>query len=461
MDKLKKIAVIICNYNKKDYVKRGILSLRRQNIDNFDIYLVDNASTDGTADEMARVFADKIHIIRNTVNLGGSGGFNTGIRNVMDRKYPYMLLLDNDVELKEDCIEALYSDMERNPDVGIMGAKILKMDYPDRIQEFAPTINYETLTFELNYGGEKDDGLLPHLKDCDYVPACALMVRREVVEEIGYLPEENFIYYDDIIWGIKCHRAGYRVTANSHATVWHKGGAGVDYSTFVTYYLNRNKFKFFMTYLSTEEKEHVTDCQMEERAEHILMDLFEGIYSCQKDGRYNMAKTRMDAFLDAVSGTTGKAEEYEIRHREVPEEKFEKLMKKADSVLIYMNGYWENTRRILYHTYAMEGEWGKKYQVELVDKQDCDKMMLGTKIHGKPLKKETEYDLVFHVCKHVYELKIIEFNCVWIDGWRNLIADQEDFDYYKLFAPLYRTFKLCFEDRVIRYMKGAMENKDG
>ncbi len=75
-----------------------------------------------------------------------------------------------------------------------------------------------------------------------------------VVEKIGCMPEENFIYYDDITWGVRCHRAGYRVVANSHATVWHKGGAAINPTTFANYYLNRNKVRFFMTYIPSLAK---------------------------------------------------------------------------------------------------------------------------------------------------------------------------------------------------------------
>ena len=75
-----------------------------------------------------------------------------------------------------------------------------------------------------------------------------------VVEKIGCMPEENFIYYDDITWGVRCHRAGYRVVANSHATVWHKGGAAINPTTFANYYLNRNKVRFFMTYIPSLDK---------------------------------------------------------------------------------------------------------------------------------------------------------------------------------------------------------------
>ena len=226
------LAVVICNYNKKDFVKKCVESLQVQTKKDFDIIIVDNASTDGSAEEFKNLYGDNVKLICNNENLGGSGGFNTGLRAAMQEHYKYMVLLDNDVILHEDCLSVLCNDMDENTNIGILGAKILKMDFPDTIQEFGPVIDYNRMTFILENAGDSVSIDLPHIKKCDYVPACALIVRREVVEKIGCMPQENFIYYDDISWGVRCTRAGYDVAADSKAVVWHKGGAKVNPSTF-------------------------------------------------------------------------------------------------------------------------------------------------------------------------------------------------------------------------------------
>ena len=323
----------------------------------------------------------------------------------------------------------------------------MKMDYPDIIQEFAPTINFSTLNFELNHGGEEDKGRLPHIVDCDYVPACALMVRREVVEKIGCMPDENFIYYDDIEWGIRCKRAGYRVAADSLATVWHKGGALVNPTTFATYYLNRNKIYFFMRYMMLNKPAAVSRLSQEERIDAILRDIYEGIYSCEYRGVYNVAKTRMDALLDAINGMCGKAEPYKIRHREIIDEKFDMAIMNARSVRIYMNGLWECTRRILYHIKSLESKYERKIKIELTDNITHDQgELLGEPIYSDEHSKDEDFDLVFHVCKHIYEIEIMSLNNKWVDGWRNTIFDANDFESYRAFHHGYEVFKLCMAD---------------
>lgn len=311
------------------------------------------------------------------------------------------------------------------------------------------------MTFELHHGGEKDDGTLPHMVDCDYVPACALMIRREVVEKIGCMPEDNYIYYDDIEWGIRCHRAGYRLVANSKAVVWHKGGALINPTTFGTYYLNRNKLKFFMTYSRTEKPEALSPEKIEERIEFILRDIFEGIYSCEYYGNTNVAKTRMDAFVDALNGVTGTAESYKIRKREETDRRFIEVLLKATSVRIYMEGLWENSRRIINRIQELGRIHDHNFEIELIDESNSFETdnCLGIPIKRGAESGDNTFDLAFHVCKHVYELKIDSFDVKWVDGWRNVIFDEDDYQKYLEFEPAYTAFKLKYEDRVRERMK--------
>lgn len=446
------IGVVICNYNKKYYVEKCIKSLKKQNVKSFDVYVVDNASTDGSAEYLRRIFGEEITLICNKENLGGSGGFNTGLRYAMAKGYEYMMLLDNDVVLDAECIKNCTDVMNLFPDIGMLGCEILKMDEPDRIQEFGSMLNYNVLNFELNHGGELDYGQLPEVKDCDYVAACAMMIRRDVIEKIGLMPQENFIYYDDITWSVRCHRAGYRVAVTSKAKVWHKGGAAANPTTFASYYLNRNKIEFFTRYLSTEcDERRATEEQIEKRAENILRDVFEGLYSCNKNGMPNMSKTRMDAFLDALWGVRGQAESYKIRNRENPREKLEIYLENKTSILLHMNGLWESTRRIVNRLYELEKKSGKRYEITIVD----ESRYIGNDMLGIVIQSEHAYeqganvfDADFNICKHIYEIKLDSFDKHWIDGWRNVVLDEEDYISQKGYEPAYKLFRLCFMDIV-------------
>ena len=112
-DVMEKIGIYICNYNKKEYVLKCVESLLKQTLKNVDIYVVDNASEDGSAEALECLFGQKISIIRNCRNLGGSGGFNTGLRDALQKNYEYAVLMDNDVWVEKNAVQIMYEYMER------------------------------------------------------------------------------------------------------------------------------------------------------------------------------------------------------------------------------------------------------------------------------------------------------------------------------------------------------------
>ncbi len=447
---MKDIAVVVCNYNKKEYVLKCVESLKKQTIEDFDIFVVDNASSDGSAEEIRKSFGDTVTLICNSENLGGSGGFNTGMKTAYDAGYSYIVLLDNDVVLLEDCIEAFYSDMETYSDIGIMGAKILKMDRPDVIQEFGSFVDFNEMRFQLAYENEKDSDELPHINECDYVPACALIVRRGLIEKAGFMPEENFIYYDDILWGMRCKRAGYRVAADSKAVAWHKGGGGTNPTTFPNYYLIRNKTRFFA--MNRDASSLPTGSDGDEiLAKNMLREVYEGIYACAYNELLNIAKTRFDAFIDALNGVSGRAADGRIRKKEKSRERLYQLLRGKKSILIHVNGDFDDTKRIISEIRYHETLEGVSYQIELAgDEEDS---ILGITAKNENDVKDKTYDLVINACKHVFYVDPDMMDRIWVDGWTNVIASDKDASLCRGFEGSYKVFELCFIDRVKSFIK--------
>lgn len=99
------LAIIICNFNKQDFIVPCIQSVLDSSFSFFDLFVVDNASTDLSVPLLKQHFGSKISILQNSINLGGSGGFNTGLCHALSLGYSYLLLLDNDVVLAPDAIE--------------------------------------------------------------------------------------------------------------------------------------------------------------------------------------------------------------------------------------------------------------------------------------------------------------------------------------------------------------------
>lgn len=241
---MKNIGIVVCNYNKKDYVLNCLKSLFEQTINDFDIYVVDNASTDGSAEAIKEKFGRQLILIENDENLGGSGGFNVGLREALKYDYEYIMCVDNDVYFDSHAVEELRNFMIEHKDVGMVGSRAYFMDEPKRIWSFGADIDFEKYVQRDNYRNCTDTDGVPEVTYCTYVPACSMMLRTETVKKVGIMPEENFIYWDDMEWGYRFNKAGYKVAAYGKAKVWHKGGGRNGKTTFNNYYMWRNRLKF-------------------------------------------------------------------------------------------------------------------------------------------------------------------------------------------------------------------------
>ena len=101
----KKVGIVICNYNKQMYIVKCIESVLKSSFHDFDIYVVDNASTDDSVKKIREHFGTQVILLENKENLGGSGGFNTGLREALKREYEYLMLVDNDIVMDPHAIE--------------------------------------------------------------------------------------------------------------------------------------------------------------------------------------------------------------------------------------------------------------------------------------------------------------------------------------------------------------------
>lgn len=302
------IAVIICNWNKQEDVIKCIDSVFNSSIKHFDLIVVDNASNDQSVQLIKDKFEDKLILLENKENLGGSGGFNTGIKYALEKKYDYIHLLDNDVIVDKYSLEKCYQFLLDNQNVAAVGSKILQMGNPNMLQELGARIDWENYSIIPQYKNVIDNEQIPSIIECDYVPACSVMIRRTVIEQVGVMDSSCFIYWDDMDWFYRMKCAGYKVMAISDSKVWHKMGASAPTNTFVNYYYWRNRINFFITHLSSS--------QLDLFAKYILNEAYQAIFMCNIKGMYSIAKTISLAIEDALNGIRNKATDGKIFERE-------------------------------------------------------------------------------------------------------------------------------------------------
>jgi len=263
MNSTAKILIIIVTWNKKDYVLDLLKSLSSISFprDQLDILVIDNASNDGTVEALEAQF-DDLQIIHNAENLGGTGGFNTGLAWAFEQaesRYDYLWLLDNDVVVHKNALSELVSILDENPDIAITGSTMMQLDYPWRINEMGAFVDRGrgTLLFnrhlkEVPGWREKplpellvgDADLSKKLNDCqpsmdvDYVAAASLLIRAPVAKQTG-LWMDFFIHYDDVEWCLRIAGAGHRIVVSAKSLIWHVS-AIAKVPSWILYYDNRN-----------------------------------------------------------------------------------------------------------------------------------------------------------------------------------------------------------------------------
>ncbi len=329
---MKQIGIVVCNYNKKEDALACIQSILESKFQDYDIYVVDNASSDGSAEAVEKAYGGQVTLLVNQENLGGSGGFNTGLRAAFEKGYPYLMCVDNDALLDENAIGNLFTFLQEHQEVGIAAAKIYHREAPDYVQQFGQKIDFENFCTDVTYLNAYEDGSMPEYVYTDAVAACALMIRRSVVEKIGFMPEENFLYWDDTEWCYLCNRAGWKVASVGNAMALHAMGAKKELeNTFPTYYAWRNWLRFFMRYTKPMAWEAMVDT--------FLDSMFQIVYEGLHKGEKNRTRTVMLAYDDALHGVTGKAGENRIFTLDTADGPWDKLFSAAPAYALHTDKY--------------------------------------------------------------------------------------------------------------------------
>jgi hypothetical protein len=220
-----RVLAIIVNWNKKDFVDQLLTALGSLERGPDEILVVDNASSDGSV-EMLRRKHPGVQLACNARNVGGSGGFNAGMRWGLERGgFDYFWLLDNDVVVHEGALSALLEVAEADPAVGLVGSRIAELGHPEKTQEVGARVHWPDGTLRKQGMGERfpDWWQGPAtVFDVDYAASCSLLARVAAIERVGIWDEGYFVFFDDIEWGVRFGRAGWKVKATSASLIEHE-----------------------------------------------------------------------------------------------------------------------------------------------------------------------------------------------------------------------------------------------
>lgn len=220
-----KIAIILLNWNGKRDTLACLDSLKNLTYLNFETILVDNGSTDGSVLAI-REHYPHLQIIETGSNLGFAEGNNVGISKALEQGAEFFFLLNNDTVVASNILEEFVETFRTHPEAGIVGARIFLFDQRDTLDHLGGTWNPKTgeFTFVGNRQKGKDfSGLTP--EKIDYVCGAGLMVRRSVLEKVGFLEKRFFLIWEEADFCFRARRAGFQVLTCPGAHLWHKVSA--------------------------------------------------------------------------------------------------------------------------------------------------------------------------------------------------------------------------------------------
>ena len=241
--------IIILNYNGwKDTIEcLNSLSCIQEDCK---IVLIDNKSTDDSIDKLEKwiqnqkELSSNLIFIKSSENNGYAAGNNIGIKYVESQEdAQFIWILNNDTLIQEDTFKNLincYKNLE-NENIALLGSKILNED-----------LTIQSVGFTTKQYSQKEIEVLSNV-EVEHISGCSVFFRVKKIKEIGYIPEEYFLYYEETDWMKSIKQKGFKIFTCLSSQLIHKHAksTGGIYSPFVIYYMTRNQILFNRKYLNS------------------------------------------------------------------------------------------------------------------------------------------------------------------------------------------------------------------
>ena len=255
MEVEKLLSIITINYNGlKDTCE--LIDTLPLNDETIEVIVVDNASTQDEATELEKRYP-LIIVIRSDKNLGFAGGNNLGIQAAHGK---YLFFLNNDTLLPQpSSLSLLINRLASSDQIGMVCPKI-KFSWGDHRIQYAGYTPLSKITLRnKSIGfGEQDNGQYDTPHPTPYAHGAAMMIKHEIIEKVGIMPECYFLYYEELDWSMMIRRTGYEIWYEPACTIFHKESQTTgQQSPLKTYYISRNRLLFAQRNINGSEK-HLT-----------------------------------------------------------------------------------------------------------------------------------------------------------------------------------------------------------
>ena len=230
------VSVILPNWNGRHHLARCLASLQTQTYHDFEVIVVDNGSTDGSAAWLKQKHPD-VRVIKNSYNRGFAAANNQAIQTTNS---PYIVTLNNDTEAEREWLARLVRAIESDASVGMVASQMLLGHAPELIDSAGIEVDWTGTAWQRRRGEAADEGGAP--REVFGPCAGAALYRRVMLDEIGLFDEDFFAYYEDVDLAWRARNAGWRCLYAPRARVYHAHSAtGGQDPALKRYLIGRNK----------------------------------------------------------------------------------------------------------------------------------------------------------------------------------------------------------------------------
>lgn len=233
------VAVLTINYNSAPYIADFLASLEGVGYPDYRLVVVDNASADGSAEEIGRLFPRAV-VIANSENLGITGGHNVGIRYCLEQGFDYVLFLNNDTVVSADFLHRLVSAADART---MVAPKTYLHGRPGLLDDTVGDFDWRRGVWRDWLYGKPEPPGFDRPQEVSMASLCCLLVPAGVFRDVGLMDERFFMYYDDFDFIARAKAGGYGLRLEPSAVIYHRKAAasGGTESPFKVYYATRNR----------------------------------------------------------------------------------------------------------------------------------------------------------------------------------------------------------------------------
>jgi len=249
------VVAVVLNWNNPEDTVDCVRSLKASTYSNLSILLVDNGSTDDSANLFKERFPE-IELIETGENLGYAGGNNVGMRHAISQGAEYVFLVNNDVTVAPETVSRLVSATEGHESTGATGALVFWRDEPEKLYAAYGVVDFSEAIVKLKGRNSRSPDRFSEPMEVDWVLGCAILLRRKAIEDVGELDERFFAYHDEVDWCTRARKKGYRIVLVPGARVWHAGQSstgGERYASAKRYFVGRNSVLFARKHATTRQ----------------------------------------------------------------------------------------------------------------------------------------------------------------------------------------------------------------